>query len=585
MTDIGKAYVQIVPSAEGISGSISEILSPEARSAGQEAGEEAGNSLASTMKKVIAAAGIGLAIKKSIDAVGDLAAYGDEIDKMSQKLGISAQAYQEWDAILQHSGSDINAMKPAFKTLVSQANAGSDAFQKLGLSQEQVANMSSEELFAETIKGLQNVNDENERAQLANQLLGRSYMELGPLLNTSAEETEAMRQRVHELGGVMSDEAVKASAAYQDSLQDMQTAMAGIGRTILAEFLPSFTSIMDGISMVFSGDPASGVGMIMSGIGMMAQTIIDGVPQIIEAGYELASGLITAIGERLPDIVAEGGVMLEELANGFLTSLPDMISKVGEAVSAVLAWIMNNLPRFLQSGIQILGSIAQGILRNLPAIVSSIGQMAVKIVSTVVSNLPKFLQQGIQIIGSIVKGLIQAIPKVVSAMPQIFGKIGQYIKSVNWLGLGRNIIDGIVKGLRSAGSAVKNFLMDIAKGALDSVKRFFGIKSPSRVMADEVGQYLPLGIAKGIEKNASAVEDAMYDLAGDVTAKPVLNAMVSGSRRDLAYVSSGSSSSTTIYGGVPINIYASDYANAREVAQEVMHIIKSEMNSERMVFA
>ena len=585
MTDIGKAYVQIVPSAEGISGSISEILSPEARSAGQEAGEEAGNSLASTMKKVIAAAGIGLAIKKSIDAVGDLAAYGDEIDKMSQKLGISAQAYQEWDAILQHSGSDINAMKPAFKTLVSQANAGSDAFQKLGLSQEQVANMSSEELFAETIKGLQNVNDENERAQLANQLLGRSYMELGPLLNTSAEETEAMRQRVHELGGVMSDEAVKASAAYQDSLQDMQTAMAGIGRTILAEFLPSFTSIMDGISMVFSGDPASGVGMIMSGIGMMAQTIIDGVPQIIEAGYELASGLITAIGERLPDIVAEGGVMLEELANGFLTSLPDMISKVGEVVSAVLAWIMNNLPRFLQSGIQILGSIAQGILRNLPAIVSSIGQMAVKIVSTVVSNLPKFLQQGIQIIGSIVKGLIQAIPKVVSAMPQIFGKIGQYIKSVNWLGLGRNIIDGIVKGLRSAGSAVKNFLMDIAKGALDSVKRFFGIKSPSRVMADEVGQYLPLGIAKGIEKNASAVEDAMYDLAGDVTAKPVLNAMVSGSRRDLAYVSSGSSSSTTIYGGVPINIYASDYANAREVAQEVMHIIKSEMNSERMVFA
>lgn len=584
MTDIGKAYVQIVPSAEGISGSISEILSPEARSAGQEAGEEAGNSLAETMKKIIAAAGIGLAIKKSIDAVGDLAAYGDEIDKMSQKLGISAQAYQEWDAILQHSGSDINAMKPAFKTLVSQANAGSDAFQKLGLSQEQVANMSSEELFAETIKGLQNVNDENERAQLANQLLGRSYMELGPLLNTSAEETEAMRQRVHELGGVMSDEAVKSSAAYQDSLQDMQTAMAGIGRTILAEFLPSFTSIMDGISMVFSGDPESGVGMIMSGIGMMAQTIIDGVPQIIEAGYELASGLITAIGERLPEIIAEGGVMLEELANGFLASLPDMISKVGEVVSAVLAWIMNNLPRFLQSGIQILGSIAQGILRNLPAIVSSIGQMAVKIVSTVVSNLPKFLQQGIQIIGSIVKGLIQGIPKVVSAMPQIFGKIGQYIKSVNWLGLGRNIIDGIVKGLRSAGSAVKNFLMGIAKDALGAVKRFFGISSPSRVMADEVGQYLPLGIAKGIEKNASAVEDAMYDLAGDVTAQPVLNAMVSGSRRDAAYVSSGSTS-TTNYGGVNVNVYTSDYGSAKEVAKEVVNILTSEMISQKAVFA
>lgn len=178
MTDLGKAYVQIVPSADGISGSISEILGPEAQRAGEEAGENAGNSLAEKMKKIIAAAGIGLAIKKSIDAVGDLAAYGDEIDKMSQKMGISAQAYQEWDAILQHSGSNINAMKPAFKTLQAQAIANADAFQTLGISQEEVANLSQEDLFAKTIEGLQNVSDENERAELANKLLGRSYMEL-----------------------------------------------------------------------------------------------------------------------------------------------------------------------------------------------------------------------------------------------------------------------------------------------------------------------------------------------------------------------------------------------------------------------
>lgn len=583
MTDLGKAYVQIIPSAEGISGSISEILGPEAEKAGEESGEKAGNSLAETMKKIIAAAGIGMAIKKSIDAVGDLAAYGDEIDKMSQKLGISAQAYQEWDAILQHSGSDISALKPAMKTLASQAEAGSDAFQKLGISQEEVANLSREELFAKTIEGLQNIDDESERAVLAQKLLGRSSMELGALLNTSAEDTESMRHRVHELGGVMSDEAVKASAAYQDSLQDMQTAMAGVGRTILSNFLPSFTSIMDGIAMIFSGDPAGGVGMMVEGVAQMAQTIINGVPLLIDAGYQLVEGVITAIAEKLPEMLSEGGEMLAELANGFMENLPTMISTVGDVISKVISYLLQNLPKFIQKGIEIVASIAKGIIQNLPAIISSIIQLAAKIVSTIVQKLPQFLQQGVQIIANIVKGLIQAIPKVVAAMPQIFGKISQYIKSVNWLGLGRNIIDGIVKGLRSAGSAVKNFLMGIAKDALSAVKRFFGIASPSKVMAEQVGRYLPLGIAQGIEKNASVVENAMYDLAGDVTAQPVVNAMMTGYRKDSLQTASGSS--TTNYGGVNINIDAHDYDNAKAVAKEVIDILKTQIRSEGMAFA
>jgi phage-related protein len=153
---------------------------------------------------------------------------------------------------------------------------------------------------------------------------------------------------------------------------------------------------------------------------------------------------------------------------------------------------------------------------------------------------------------------------------------------VNWAGLGRNIIDGIVRGLRAAGSAVKDFLMNIAKGALDSVKRFFGIKSPSRVMADEVGRYLPLGIAQGIEKNASVVEDAMYDLAGDVTAKPVVNAMMTDSRSAGA---SGSVSSTTNLGGVNISINATDYANAKEIADAVSDIIFRQIKQKGTVFA
>ena len=201
-----------------------------------------------------------IAVGKSIvDATGQVAEYGDQIDKESQKLGISTTAYQEWDAILQHSGSSISALKPAMKTLQAEVEKGGAAFEALGLSQEQVANMSSEELFAATITALQGMSDETERNALASDLLGKSFMELQPLLNTSAEDTEAMRQAVHDLGGVMSEEMVAASASYQDALQDMNTAIDGAKRDIIGAFLPAVTDVMGGLTQLFSGDPDSGI--------------------------------------------------------------------------------------------------------------------------------------------------------------------------------------------------------------------------------------------------------------------------------------------------------------------------------------
>ena len=106
------------------------------------------------------------------------------------------------------------------------------AFEKLGISMEQAKNMSQEDLFGATITALQKMESGTERTALANDLLGKSAMDLGALLNTSAEDTEAMMQQVHDLGGVMSDDAVKASAAYQDSLQNVKTAISGVGRNI-----------------------------------------------------------------------------------------------------------------------------------------------------------------------------------------------------------------------------------------------------------------------------------------------------------------------------------------------------------------
>ena len=219
--------------------------------------KEVQDTLASTVKKAAAwATGTAAAITAATVAVfkvaDSVAAVGDEIDKQSQKLGISAQAYQEWDAILGHCGASMDSLKAGMKTLSKAIADGSAdqvaAFQAVGLSLDEVQQMSTEDVFSAVITGLQGMEEGAERTQIATTLLGRSAQELGPLLNTSAEATEEMRQTVNDLGGVMSDEAVAASAQFKDALQDLETAAGWFKRELVANILPYVTAGMQGLT-------------------------------------------------------------------------------------------------------------------------------------------------------------------------------------------------------------------------------------------------------------------------------------------------------------------------------------------------
>ncbi len=339
--DIAKAYVQIIPSADGIQGKLTEMMGGEA----EKTGNKAGGKLGAAFGKGLAGAAVGLAESATamtvgfVNATGQVAELGDHIDKMSQKMGISAEAYQEWDAILQHSGTSIDSMQRGMMTLSKAAESGSDAFEALGISQEQIASMSQEELFSATITALQGMEEGTERTALASQLLGGSAKELGALLNTSAEDTEAMRQKVHELGGVMSNDSVKAAAAYKDSMQDMKTALTGAKNSIMVEFMPAVTSVMDGLTKLFSGD-STGIQQVKIGISTFIKHISDAVPQIFQMGSEIILSLAQAIVANLPEL---------------LNSAAEMIMTIGMG-------LVEQLPLIIQTGMDVLMALADGII-------------------------------------------------------------------------------------------------------------------------------------------------------------------------------------------------------------------------------
>lgn len=257
-------------------------------------------------------AGASIAIGKSVVTnAKEIAAYGDDIDKMSQKMGMSAETYQEWDAVMQHSGTSIESMKASMKTLANAAQTNNKAFEQLGITEKELKSLNQEELFAKTIEKLQKVDDTTQRTYLAGKLLGRGATELGALLNTSAEDTQKMKERVHQLGGVMSNEGVKAAAKFQDNLQDMKTALSGLKRGIFNDTLPAFNDLMDGFTKLIAGEEGA-EDKIDSGMKKLVTSVDKTVPKIqkltetlLPKAITIGSKLVTEIAKSLPKLVIE----------------------------------------------------------------------------------------------------------------------------------------------------------------------------------------------------------------------------------------------------------------------------------------
>ena len=462
------------------------------------------------------------AIKTAASAISDTAQemitgaaeYGDTIDKMSQKMGMSSDAYQEWDFVLQHCGASIESLKPAMKTLATAAESGSDAFAQLGISQEQIAGMSQEQLFDATIAGLQNVTDETQRTYLAGKLLGRGATELGPLLNTSADDVADMRAQVHDLGGVMGSDAVKAAAAYQDSLQNMQYAFSGLKNNISGELLPTLTLIMDGVTKMLTGggdEVAAAVGdLVVSLSGQLTAQ----APRMMSVALTFIAALVTGLLSALPDLTGTSVELVGALLLGIAEQLPGIIVAAATAVQGIVDKITSpeSITLLVQAAVQILLALANGLVGALPELIDTIPIIITNLVDAVLASLPEIVEAGLQIIIALASGIVTnsghvlaVVPKLIVALVHAFGS---YVSSV--AGIGKAIVDGIRKGITEQWQRLKADVSNLFTGLVDWIKKLLGIHSPSTVFAG-----LGTNMAKGI---GAGWQDTIGDINRDIAA-------------------------------------------------------------------
>lgn len=506
---LGTYYFNVAPSADGIGKELKDTLS--------DAGQQGGSSFSASFGKVLGTSGaiiggittaVGALGTGFINAATDVASYGDNIDKMSQKMGISATAYQEWEAVMQHSGTSMETLKASMKTLSTAAESNTEAFAALGISEEQLATLSQEDLFSTVITQLQGMEEGTERTYLAGQLLGRGATELGALLNTSAEETQAMKDRVHELGGVLSGDAVTAAAGFQDQLQDMQTSAQGLVNNLMSEFLPSITEVMGGLTDIFSGDYASGLNGISNGINHIVDEISAKLPEVMKIGTRIILSLGKAIVSSAPDLISAGMDVIKELALGLTQALPTILDTVVEIITTVIDSLTTTLPTLLPKVLEAVITLITSLIGHLPEILASLLELVKAIADSLLTDvLPMLIQALPGIILGIVNFIIESIPQIIAAVIDIITAIVEAFPTI--IATLVEAIPEIIVGIITA------LLTSIPQLVSAGIELFISLITALPQIIIEIVKAIPeiiTGIVDGFKENWPAIKQAGKDL-------------------------------------------------------------------------
>ena len=383
--------------------------------------------------------------KKIYDSAQQTADYGDEVDKMSQKLGLSSKAYQEWDYVLSQSGVEITNMSTGMKTMTNQIDAAKkgnedaiDRFKQLGISISDLNNLSREDIFSKIITGFQNMEDSTSRAALANKIFGKSGQELTPLFNSTVEGTEALKNKANELGFVMSDSGVKSSAAFKDSLDTLKRSFTGAKNNILGELLPSITLVMDGMSKLAAGTDGASES-IKEGASGIVKSLANALPGLTEIG----TSLIEAIAESAPDIVQALADGIAENASKLVTSFTKVItslitdvdySKISKSLADGVKKI--DWKQVFNSIVDAFGGLTEGFASlfgididttklkdSFKQIAEPVGKLFQSFKEMADKILPLIVENFLPTLGTLISSIAAGITPIITAVTPIFEKI------------------------------------------------------------------------------------------------------------------------------------------------------------------
>ena len=520
---VARAYVQIVPSAEGIKGSITSALGGEASSAGTKLG-----SMLSTGVKASLAAGVaglgaiiggalteGGALEQSIGGVKTL--FADSANEVIaaannayKTAGLSANDYMEQvtsfsATLLQGLGGDTEAAAGyADKAIVQMA----DNANKMGTSMESIQ-YAYQGFAKDNYTMLDNLKlgyggTQEEMARLIN-----DSGVLGDAIEVTAKTVKDVPfssiidaiQVIQDNLGITGTTAKEAATTLSGSLASVKAALSNVlaDLTLGRDIQPALDGLAQAVPTFLTANLLPAIMNILSTLPGALVTFVTTL------GPQLVAGLSTIV----PQMMTAGTQMLQSLSDGLVQGIPNFLAQALPMVLQFTESLRANFSNIVDAGIDLLLDLVQGIANGLPTLIEYVPTIVSNIAGLINDNAPKILQAGIQVIITLVQGLINAIPTIIANIPQIIRAIVDTITAFNWLNLGATVIKTIGNGLMSMAGALKGFMQSALSGALDYIKGLPG-------QALQWGKDLISGFIDGIIGNVGNLINSVKNVAATI---------------------------------------------------------------------
>jgi phage-related protein len=264
------------------------------------------------------------------------------------------------------------------------------------------------------------------------------------------------------------------------------------------------------------------VPVLLDAFVTLLSAIVDAVPVIIQQLIPVLPSLINTILDALTEAIP---VLLDaaiELLFAILDAIPVLLDALIPAlpviIDTIISAVIGALPVLLDAAVTLLLAIVKAIPKIITPLVQQLPTIISTITGTLLKNLPLLINAAVKLFF----GILEAIPKItvelIRQMPTIIAAIvkglGQGVKNVAQIG--KDLVKGLWNGIKDMVGWITGKLKGFGESVLGGIKKFFGIKSPSRVFRDQVGKMLVEGMAVGIEDNADDPLKAMRQLSGDM---------------------------------------------------------------------
>lgn len=431
--------------------------------------------------------------------IGNLSDVYSAIHVVQEELGITGTTSKEAASTI--SGS-LTSMKASFDNVLAKITIGEDISSDLNALVETTVTFAKNNL----LPALQNIGSAlpgalrtlfNSAYPIISELIGELFNKLPTIIsNGFSAFAKIGSQILDSLISAVNDGSAESGASE-------------FGETLLSIVSAAVDGIVENVTTLAPKlwELATAI------ISQLITAITEYAPTIGESGSTVISDFMSGLQANLPSLLEEGVSFITNVANGILQAMPVIIQSAGQMILSFVQGLLPMLPTLMESGVQLILNLIDGIVSALPSLLETAGTLVLDLMAALVENYPSILEAGFNLLGELIAGIIKAIPKIGSAIVNFRKTMIEKVKEMDWKKIGSDILDAIIKGLKSGGAKVKDAIKDLFGNLFNNNNSNDKNGSDASKAGNSIGSDFAGGIAGGIKNGSNEVGKAVRELS------------------------------------------------------------------------